>query len=193
MVYPEAATNVFLGKQVKQSPPLEGTESAANAIARVKYTHDAMIDVVLARPGISQNEIAQHFGYKPAWVSRIFCSDAFQARLAQRKHDLVDPTLAMTIEEKIKTLAVKSLDIIQEKLEQTPNIDHAFRALEMSTKCLGYGARQANVAVQQNFIVPMPPKVENAQEWASQHSHLGVGKSGLPKAEIVDVPVKEVE
>jgi hypothetical protein len=173
---PQAATNAFLGAQLKQSPPLEGTASAANAIARVSYTHDAMIDLILTNPAISQNAIAQHFGYKAAWVSRIFCSDAFQARLAQRKHDTIDPVIGMSMDEKIKAMASRSLDIIQDKLEQSPTLDTAFKAFEMSTKALGYGAKAANVAVQQNFIVPMPAKAASAQEWAAAHQGLAAGK-----------------
>lgn len=173
---PQAATNAFLGAQIRQSPPLEGTASAANAIARVSYTHDAMIDLILVDPSISQNDIAKHFGYKPAWVSRIFCSDAFQARLAQRKSDVIDPVLSMSMDEKIKAMASRSLDIIQDKLETAPTLDTAFKAFEMSTKALGYGAKAANVAVQQNFIVPMPAKAASAAEWAQAHQGLIAGK-----------------
>ena len=45
------------------SEPLQGTASAANSIARVKYSHDAMIDLIIANPMIPQGQIAQHFGY----------------------------------------------------------------------------------------------------------------------------------
>src|SRR5689334_2322933 len=50
----EAAVNEF---QRTQSPPLEGTQSAATAIARVKYSHDAFIDLIISQPGIKQGEI----------------------------------------------------------------------------------------------------------------------------------------
>ena len=36
------------------SEPLLGTASAATAIARVKYTHDAMIDLIIANQAMSQ-------------------------------------------------------------------------------------------------------------------------------------------
>ncbi len=42
---------------------LGGTQSAANAIKKVSYTHDTMIDLILGNPGISQTAIAAHFGY----------------------------------------------------------------------------------------------------------------------------------
>lgn len=160
------------------SEPLQGTASAALAIQRVKYSHDAMIDLIIANPVLSQGAIAQHFGYTQAWVSRVFNSDAFQARLAVRKADLVDPTILMSVEEKFRTLVNRSLDIFQEKLEATKSADLAMKGIEMATKALGYGARQANVAVQNNFVVAMPQKVEDPAAWATryQQSHAAGGQ-----------------
>lgn len=159
------------------SAPLEGTASAANAIARVKYSHDAMIDVIIANPAVHQNQIAAHFGYTPAWVSRIVNSDAFQARLADRKGELIDPTIMLTLEEKIRGLADMSLGIVMDKLAATRNPDTALKALELSTRALGFGAKQSNVTLQQNFVVAMPAKVVDAQEWAARGRAAGAEAS----------------
>ncbi|UOF77832.1 cyclic nucleotide-binding domain [Bacteriophage sp.] len=161
-----------------QSRPLQGTESAAKAIVRVKYSHDAMIEQILARPGISQNELAEMFGYTVPWVSRVMNSDAFLARLAERKHDLVDPALALTIDEKLRAIADTSLDIVQEKLSTIRSIDTAFKALDLSVKALGYGARQQHAQVQNNFVVMMPEKAVSAASWSEKHR---------PQARFVDV------
>lgn len=155
---------------ITMSEALLGTESAAKAIQRVKYTHDAMIDLILLKPAISHAELATHFGYTQAWVSRIFCSDAFQARMAMRKADLVDPVITGGVKERIEGLAMQSLEIISKKLEATQNPDMAMKAFELSTKAAGYGARQSNVAVQNNFVVALPPKVEDPNEWATRHN-----------------------
>lgn len=151
------------------SAPLLGTESAATAIARVRYSHDAMIDILIANPAISQNEIAKVFGYTQPWVSRIMCSDAFQARLAERKTELVDPTIRMTLEEKFTSLATQSLDIVMDKLCATKSVDLAMKAMELSTKALGLGARSANVNVQNSFVVALPGKAATAESWAQAH------------------------
>ena len=127
------------------SEPLLGTASAANAIARVKYSHDAMIDLLIANPAISQNEIAANFGYTVPWVSRIMNSDAFQARLALRKEELLDPVIVASIEEKFRALASKSLDVVLDKLSVTNSAELGLKALEISAKALGYGARQQNL------------------------------------------------
>lgn len=149
------------------SEPLKSTESAAGAIQRIKYTHDAMIDLIIANPGMKQGQIAAHFGYTEPWVSRIFCSDAFQARLAERKTEIVDPTITASVKDRIEGLAMQSLEIISEKLAATKNPDLAIKAFELSTKAAGYGARQSNVAVQQNFVVAIPNKIADPQAWAA--------------------------
>lgn len=151
--------------------PLLGTESAALAIDRVKYTHDAMIDMLLANPVISQGELASRFGYTQAWVSRVMNSDAFQARLAERKTELVDPGLAATIDERLRAVATKSLDNVLEKLTNNPtNGDFSLKVMEVATKALGYGARQSNLQVQQNFVVALPTKAEDSTTWLAERS-----------------------
>lgn len=162
------------------SKPLDGTESAANAIARVRYSHDAMIDMIVANPSVSQGELAAAFGYTQAWVSRVMNSDAFQARLAERKGDIVDPVLVASVEEKLRTLASKSLDVVLDKLETTKSADMGLKALEISTKALGYGARQSNLTVQQNFVVALPDKAPSEAAWAGRY---GPAQAG---AEVID-------
>lgn len=169
-----------------QSAPLQGTASAALSIARVKYSHDAMIDLLIANPEISQIAIAQQFGYTQPWVSRVMNSDAFLARLAQRKSDLVDPSIALTLDEKFRVLANQSLDVIIEKLAVTKNPDTALKALELSSKALGYGARQQNLNVQQNFVVAMPQKQATPESWAEQHRTLS-GRTPMLTAMVTEV------
>lgn len=151
------------------SEPLLGTASAANAIERVKYSHDAMIDLMIAQPMISQGELAAHFGYTQTWVSRVINSDAFQARLALRKEEIIDPVIVASMEEKMKAVAAKSLDIVLEKLNTIGNFDNALKAFEATSKAMGYGARQPQ-AVQNNFVIALPAKAASAEEWMRDHS-----------------------
>ena len=161
--------------------PLQGTESAANAVTRIKYSHDAMIDLVIANPGISQGEIATKFGFTQAWISRVFCSDAFQARLAERKTELIDPGIVASIEVRMQGLAMQSLDVISQKLEATRDVGVALKALELTSKSLGYGARQEKAAVQANFVVHMPSQAPTSAAWASANG------GGVMEAEIREV------
>lgn len=148
----------------------------SNAIATVKYSHDAMIDMIIANPAVKQGEIAKMFGYTEAWVSRIMNSDAFQGRLAERRKELIDPTIVATVDEKLRALASKSLDVVLDKLSliQDPNL--AMKAVEITTKALGYGARQQNVAVQQNFVVALPGKATSTTDWMNAHGPQSVAK-----------------
>lgn len=168
--------------------PLQGTESAKDAIARVKNPHDAMIDLQLAKPGITQNELAKCLGYTVPWVSRVVNSDAYKARLAQRKQEIVDPILADTIEERFRGVVSQSLEIVANKLEATQSAELALKALDIGTKALGYGARDRGPTVQNSFVVHLPQKAESAQAWASQHAPGGQG-GGVVDVEVrVDLP-----
>ena len=149
---------------------LQGTEFAKNSIARVKYSHDAMIEMMLMEPGVSNGKLAAYFGYTEGWVSRVMNSDAFQARLAERRTEIVDPQILQSFEERIKGLANQSLDVLQAKLDATKSQDLALKTFELSTKALGMGARPQNVgpSITQTFVVALPEKVENQQDWADQ-------------------------
>lgn len=160
------------------SDALHGTASAATAIARVSYTHDAMIDLLIANPQITNNALAEAFGYTPAWVSRIKNSDAFQNRLAARKADLVDPELTLSIEEKLAHVAHRGLDILAERLEGPASMipmDTAMKAVEISSRALGYGARAAGQTnVQNNFVVALPAQATSESAWATACTPGGV-------------------
>lgn len=117
---------------------------APQAIQKLHYTHDAMIDLIIANPAIHQNELAARFGYTASWVSTLMATDAFQNRLAERTKELVDPAIRASVEEQFKGMVLRSLDILRQKLDK-PAADIpdnlALRTLELSSRALGYGAR----------------------------------------------------
>jgi hypothetical protein len=125
-------------------PNGNGQVVKVNGIAKVRYTHEAMIDLLLARPEMSQNELAAYFGYSASWICTILASDAFQARYAERSRDLIDPIVRATVEERFKGLVSRSLEILEEKLSkpshQVPD-QLALRTFELSTRAAGYGSR----------------------------------------------------
>jgi hypothetical protein len=173
---------VTRGAQMDEISQITGRK---NAIEKVNYSHDAMIDLILANPKITQNELAATFGYSVGWTSRVIGSDAFQARLAERKVEVVDPEIKQNFEQRLQGLGLQSLDVIQRKLDATQNPDLAVKALELSTKALGFGARAQNIAQQNNFVVALPPKMVNEQEWAA-HAKATVSPS-IP-ASIQEIP-----
>lgn len=142
-----------------------GYSAGRPQIEKVRYTHDAMIDLLITNPFISQNQIANHFGYTASWVCTIIASDAFQARLALRKDELVDPSIRATIEEKFKALVHQSMEVLRKKLEVSPTDELALGVLNGAAKALGYGARPLSPTIQQNFVVHVPAKATSSAEW----------------------------
>lgn len=146
-----------------------------NAVAKVSYTHDAMIDLIIAEPSITKTALAKTFGYTVGWVSQITNSDAFQARLAERKAELVDPSITLTVEEKFMAIAQVSADKVLEKLSAPlVDIDVALESLELSSKALGYGARSAGnnqPQVQNNFVVALPERSNSTEEWGEKYAN----------------------
>lgn len=113
-----------------------------------------MIDLIIANPCISQNELARHFGYTPGWVSQIISSDAFQAKMAERTKDIIDPTLKAGVEDRFRGIVFRSMEILQEKLNRpTADIPDnlALRSLELGSRALGYGGNRDTPAVSINI------------------------------------------
>lgn len=139
--------------------------ATTQAIRKINYSHDAMIDLIIADPGVHQNHLALAFGYSAAWVSRVMSSDAFQARLAERTSELVDPTIRQTVEERFKSLVIRSMEILAIKLNRPPEEipdNLALRTLELSSRALGYGAKEPPAPhVQVNMNVHLEEMGEN--------------------------------
>lgn len=157
------------------------SQVTTNVIEKVSYTHDAMIDLLIAKPMVSQGDVARHFGFTPGWVSRVIRSDAFRERLASRKGEIVDPMLLQQVEDRFQSLVERSLEILMEKLDANPTADLALKAAELGARSLGYGVAKN---VQQNnttFVVAMPEKAISAEEWIKQHAPMHI-------PQVIDVP-----
>jgi hypothetical protein len=124
--------------------PLRGTRQGepSGGVRKLKYTHDAMIDLIIANPWISQNELGNAFGYTQAWVSTVMACDAFKMQLAKRREELVDPTIRATLAERTEAILTRSLQVLQEKLSAPAcNVPDtlALRAFELGGKAMGLG------------------------------------------------------
>lgn len=147
--------------EVRAAPP---PFPPRQAIARVRYTHDAMIDVILANPGITQNQLAATFGYTAAWISQILASDAFQAKLASRRAEVVDPVLQEAVDARLKGMMLRSIEVLSEKLNAPADnvpAQVALRTLEVSSRALGYGARDQQMNLQVNVETHLEGLSEN--------------------------------
>ena len=147
----------------------QGTVSAAGALKKCNYTHDAVIDALIANPSITQNDLAAIFGYSVPWMSRVMCSDAFQVRLAARKEEILDPLLREEIENGFRALVNKSLNVLLERLSQpAPSEKTALQALEIGARALAYGARAPQVQVNVQNVAVVPAKAASSADWVRE-------------------------
>jgi transcriptional regulator with XRE-family HTH domain len=122
-------------------------------IQKINYSHDGMINLIIANRGITQDALAKHFGYSPSWISQVMSSEMFQARLAERAQEIEDPTLRATVEEGFQGLVRRSMELLKEKLDRPAAEVEAgllLRTLDISSRALGYGAREAPTVVINN-------------------------------------------
>lgn len=130
------------------------------ALDKVRYTHTDMIDFIIANPWVSQNELAARYGYSPGWVSNIMASDAWQAAMASRRDEVVNPELKATLDERFRGITLLSLQKLQQKLEAPQVSDQVvLRAVELGAKACGIGGNRAPAAeVSQTVINLFSPE-----------------------------------
>lgn len=138
-----------LSELVNSPPPARTPAPTMGKLAKLRYTHEAMIDLIIQNPAISQNQIAAAFGFTPGWISNILASDAFQAQMASRREEIIDPAIKATIEERFKSLVIQSLNILNERLaEPGVSANVAIKAAELGARALGIGAHAPPQPVQ---------------------------------------------
>lgn len=167
------------GVQQPQSPVARKPE-----IQKVRYTHEAMIEMIVANPSVSQGELARTFGFSDAWISTVVNSDAFQAKLAQVKEELINPEIRIQINERFRALATKSVQVLMEKLSGPANQvsdQVALRAAELGAKALGLGGN-----------APAMTTVITSEDRLQGLAHRLTGLMKAQGGNIVDVEVREV-
>jgi hypothetical protein len=128
--------------QVTRTNLAYGPPPTGRTPPKMRYSHAAMVDMIVENPAISQREIAAVFGRTESWVSTIVRCDAFQCMLAARKAELIDPELTLSHRERFNALTSRSLQVLQEKLAKpvdqiSDNL--VLRAVELGAKSLGIG------------------------------------------------------
>ena len=112
-------------------------------LAKLTYTHEAMVDLILQEPTVTHKELGEVFGFSPGWVARVVASDSFQARIGERKKQLVDPQIAQSINERLGGIAIQSLEIVSNVLESEQSATYAMEALGLATQMLSPGGGNA--------------------------------------------------
>ena len=112
------------------------------------YSHDLMIDLIIANPHFTHKQLAGHFGRKTGWFASIIASTGFQAALELRKGEIVDPSLTASMPERLAALAVRALDVLQDKLDSKEVSEFiVVKAAELGVKGLGLGNATTTINV----------------------------------------------
>ena len=154
-------------------------------VPKLRYTHDAMVDRLIAEPSMSQGQLAREFGYTATWVSIVINSDAFRERLAMRRGELVDPLLETTLNDRFMAMAVRATEVIQEKL-MAPSLvvdpTLALAAAALGAKALGVGGFSSKVSQP-----PAPPADDRLNRLADRLTAL---MGGTGSREVVDIEAR---
>jgi len=156
---------------------------------KVEYTHEALIDLILLNPQAPNTELARHFGCSSGHIGMLRSSDAFQAKLAMRRASDITPLLREELEARMKAVANRSLQVLQEKLA-APAADIsetlALKAAEFGAKGLGMGGFGAAPQA------PPPPASGRLEELAKRLTDLipdrTQGASDVQAREILETP-----
>ena len=113
-------------------------------VAKLSYSHQDMIDTIIAQPGISQGELAARYGFTQGWICNVMASDAWKSAMAARREEILDPQLRLTVDERFRALTTRSLERLMEKLDAPQVSDQTvLRAVELGAKAMGVGGNAA--------------------------------------------------
>lgn len=151
--------------------------------AKAYYSHEAMVELMIAHPTYSHGQLAGHFGRPAQWMASVLASDAFQQVLDGRRSEVNDPSLTATIEERFRALALRSVHILQDQLSN-PKVNEfvVLKAAELGVKALGIGQRQPDV--------PPAPKLENSSQTVADKLLAAMTK--MDERRTVDAEIVEV-
>lgn len=145
---------------------------------RLSITHEAIMDWLLTNPGKGQmKKCADHFGFTQAWLSSIVWSDAFQAKLRDKKEFLFGQTV-VSIRDQVNGVAQRALERLGEKIEYTEDVKVLTDVSDKLLHRLGYAPKvDQNPGVQnniQNNYFPVSPALlaqarENSKKGDLQH------------------------
>lgn len=156
------------------------TENAQSQIAKIRSSHDTIVDIMLCHPEMTKAQIAAKLGYTPTYLSIVTGSDAFKVRMAKRRAQFVDPVVAASVEEMFGAMTERACEVLLEKLNQpTSTVDPqlALQAAQLGAKVAGMGGFGAKVAV-----VNVAPSEERLNRLADNLTRLagGLGASQDP-------------
>ena len=142
----------------------------ALAPTKMRPWHELVIDMWLIEPTLTQRDIAAKLGKSEFWLSVVVNGDAFKERFAQRKGDLVDPTISAQAEDKLRGLVSLAADKLGERISAGASDTRLLLGtLTAASRALGMGASSAPTLQNNLYFLPPPPAAVSAADW-STHS-----------------------
>lgn len=138
----DGAPNLGLPSESANAPP------ARAPIVKLRYSHEAMIEILIAEPWISQNELADRFGMSASWISIVLNSDLFQSKLHEKRESVIDPELRASLKVQFQGLLGRSIEILRHKLDGPPDKisdQLALQTAKVAAQSLGMGVRETKI------------------------------------------------
>lgn len=132
--------------------PIPLTAARAGKGKRPQFWHNAILDLLMANPMISQGEIARQLGKAQSTISLIMSSDLFKDALAQRKQ-AQNEILDEEIRHRLLKVTDKTLSAIEEKVDRGRDklaLNSLADLASMTLQSLGYGPKGAGTTVNVN-------------------------------------------
>lgn len=158
------------------------------AVSVLRYSPEIMLQLMIDHPDWSHTQLANAFGRQPSWMSAVLASDAFQQVLDTRRHEVADPLLSATLDERFKGLAIRAATVLQEKLNSSAVNDLVvLKAAELGIKALGMGQKQPEQ--------PQLPGPQNSSQSVAEKllAAMDARDQERDKQRTVDVEVVEVK
>lgn len=150
------------------------------------YSPETLLDIIIQNPSYDAKTLGQVFGQTAGWVSKILSTKAFQDVLEPRRHEVLNPEFSMTLDERFRALTIRSLTVLQEKLEAGKALPDLtiLKTAELGVKALGMGQK-----VKEEALSTEP--VQNASERVADRILAAMAKRRSAES-AVDVESREV-
>ena len=112
------------------------------AVGRACYTPAAMVQLMLERPDYSHAMLCAHFERPASWLATVLASESFQSALDPVRDLITDPSLTASLHERYKALAIRTSNVMMEKLDSKEVTDFmVLKSGEIAMKALGMGTK----------------------------------------------------
>ena len=136
---------------------------------KMRYGYQAVLEMIVSDPTITQGEIAEALGYTQAWVSLIINSDAFQQELRVRNDQIFNDVI-IPLRRKVEAVAHRAVEKVAEALDgDEVGPDYSLNVADKFLHKLGYGPQKG-------------PAMVVAQEGPTQNNFFSVDAETLAAA-----------